>query len=45
MPPQEKMKWGQIAVQVQNQFVGQLYDESLLNRLRDLINEFQSQNK
>jgi TRAP-type C4-dicarboxylate transport system substrate-binding protein len=45
MPPQEKMKWGQIAVQVQNQFVGQLYEESLLNRIRDLINEFQSQDK
>lgn len=45
MPAQEKIKWNRIAVQVQNQFVGQLYDESLLKRLRDLINKFQIQNK
>lgn len=39
MPPREKMKWQQISVQVQNQFVGQLYDEKLLINVRKLLSE------
>jgi TRAP-type C4-dicarboxylate transport system substrate-binding protein len=39
VPHQEKSKWKQIALQVRNSFVGQLYKRELLDRVEKLLNE------
>ena len=38
--PKEEEKWRQTAKEVQNQFVGQLYERELLDRVRDLISQY-----
>ena len=40
--PQERQKWRQMAEQVQNQLVGQLYERELLEEVRGLIKQYRA---
>jgi TRAP-type C4-dicarboxylate transport system substrate-binding protein len=41
VPNLEKKKWQQIAIKVQNQFIGHFYSKELLEKVRTLIKQYQ----
>jgi TRAP-type C4-dicarboxylate transport system substrate-binding protein len=43
VPLQEKRKWRQMAIRIQNQFLGEYYDQELLDKIMQLKAEFRSQ--
>ncbi len=40
VPQRERLKWAQVAEQVQDQFVGILYSRELLDEVKDLLEEY-----
>jgi TRAP-type C4-dicarboxylate transport system substrate-binding protein len=42
VPQMEKRKWSQVLGKVQNRFVGQLYEQELLDEVRDLLRQYQA---
>jgi TRAP-type C4-dicarboxylate transport system substrate-binding protein len=42
VPLQEKRKWQQMAIRIQNQFIGEYYDQELLDKIMKLKTEFRS---
>ena len=42
VPQREKERWERVARGVQNRFAGDLYPQELLERIRDLLDEYKS---